>query len=140
MYGTGSDAPSCWPHWRMDATAHWAGLSTVGMMGLRRSSPPHLTHHKAKPERIKLSPNKSTAPQSKGQQELREHRNTQPLDGKILNVWHQSKITRQGMQKSMVHNEEGTQSTETNPELTQMLELAGRTLFQSFNYNCIPCV
>lgn len=68
---------------------------------------------------------------------LRGHRNTQPPDGKTLNVWHRSKITRQGMQKS---NEEGTQSTETNPELTQMLELAGRTIFPSFYYNRIPCV
>ena len=55
--------------------------------------------------------------------------NIQPPKGKFSTSGTQSKMTRRRMMKSMVHDEEGTPSNETNPELTQMLELAGKDTF-----------
>lgn len=81
----------------------------------------HTSHvAKAKPERIKLFPNKPTVLQNKVQEELWEHRNTQPPNGKILHVWHQSKISRRRMQQNTFRSEEGLQATEIGSEHTQM--------------------
>ena len=91
----------------------------------------HLTNAKRKIKRISLFPNYLNASQSKAEEFYGKTKLSGTKEGKVCNAWHSNKVYQSYKEAGKYdYNKEKNQSSETNQELIQMLELAYKIIKQ----------